>query len=270
MSAASLNEVFEITQEDDGKSFSLRRRAPHKPKLEIRSDSFKKDGTIPDRFTYPRHNPNGENRQPHLRVSNIDLAKKHSGVLIIHDPVDEDDWCHGVILFPGNAEIVEGESTRRLKMRGIIEGINDKNRGTRGEQHNVLPEDDDEAKGWIGPYPGYDETKRPDQQTPHEYTFDLYEIDITTKELLFLAAKLTREKLGETLEGPIEGYHTADLAEIAVLTRDNVLEAIEGHIVRKDTMVHTHTNYGWKNRQAAVSSLGEEGAEGIMTAANNG
>lgn len=234
------------TEFKDG-SFEVRRRGEAGNEFEISSDSIQNGGEIAPQFIYGRHDPSGENKHPHLSINGIQESNDRCGVVIIHDETDLDKWCHGVLIFEVDTEIAEGLSGNRRKVLGIIEGINDLHRNERGESHNTTQERDQNGKGYIGSYPGYDKSKTQANQETHVYCFDGYEVQMTVLELLFAVAQITRRKLGEALlEGTADDYTKTKLLKIAVLTKENVEEAIAGgHVIDRSSFTGTYKNPGW-------------------------
>lgn len=243
MRAARALTPLTATESADG-SFEVRRGEAGN-EFEISSDSIQDGEEIAPQFIYGRHDPSGENKHPHLALKGLRDDGSTCGVVIIHDKIDLEKWCHGVLIVRGNREITEGMSRRRRQFLGVIEGINDLHRNERGESHNTTQERDQNGKGYIGSYPGYDKSKTQANQETHVYRFDGYEVQMTVLELLFAVAQITRRKLGDVLLETADNYTETQLLKIAVLTKENVEEAIAGHVIGRSSFTGTYTNPGW-------------------------
>lgn len=251
MGAARVLTPLAVREIGDGDEFEVRRKDPSR-EFEIFSDSIPDGEEIDQAFVYPRHDPFGLNKQPHLALKGLRADGSTCGVVIIHDKKDPDKWCHGVFVFEEDEEIEEDAIGSRRKIKRVIKGINDLHRNERGEKHNTTQEEDPDGMGYIGCYPAYDTSKSQAKQETHLYHFDGYEVEMTVKELLFAVIQVTRKKLGEALLiGNANDYAKKKLMEMAVLTKENVEEAIAEHIINKSPSIGTYKNPGWLDREWA-------------------
>lgn len=245
MGAARALTNLEVTGDGDG--FSVRRKGGES-QFEISSDSIQDGYPIKTPFIYGKHDPDGRNKHPHLSVNGMQESGDTCGVVIIHDTTDQDDWCHGVFIFEKDAEIEEDAVGNRIRIKRVIEGINDLNRNQRGDSHNTTQEKNREGIGYIGCYPSYDTGKSQVKQETHLYHFDGYEVQMTVMELLFAVVQITRKKLGKALlKGTANNHTKTTLMRMAVLTKENVEEVMAGHIINKSSFVGTYKNPGWLN-----------------------
>lgn len=199
-------------------------------KLTLTSDNIADGQWIDSNFTYHPNDPSIANRYPHLKLDGLSKTGQTCGVVIIHDTVDPDDWCHGVLIFKEDAEIPFYATREALAAMGITEGINDLHRTARGADHNLIPETDPYGIGYIGPYPPVDGQK-------HRYEFDAHEVGMPVRRLFETITRKTRARLNK-LGRPVEKDAPP------VLTRDNVLEVIRGKTLQTAGFTGIYQNYG--------------------------
>jgi Raf kinase inhibitor-like YbhB/YbcL family protein len=202
--------------------------------MKLWSDSFADGKAIPTANAFGKHDPKthvtlADNKNPHLAWSDVPAGVK-SLVLVCHDPdvpsrgddVNKEgrtvpaslprvDFVHWVLvdLDPGTGAIAEGEFSNGVTARGK-KGPGGGPRGTRQGVNDYT--------GWFagdadmkGTYFGYDGPCPPwNDSIVHHYHFTLYAIDV---------AKVA-------VEGDFR--------------RDDVLRAIEGHILAQAKIVGTY------------------------------
>lgn len=247
MGAARVLTPLAVREIGDGDEFEVRKKDPGS-EFEIFSDSIPNGEEIDQAYVHPRHDPWGLDKQPHLALKGLKGDGSTCGVVIIQDKTDPGKWCHGVFVFEEDEEIEEDAVGSRRKIKRVIKGINDLHRNERGEKHNTTQEEDPDGMGYIGCYPAYNIERSQSEQETHLYHFDGYEVKMTVKELLFAVIQVTRKRLGEALLiGNANNYAKKELMEMAVLTKENVEEAIAGHEINTSSFVGTYKNPGWLN-----------------------
>ncbi len=158
--------------------------------LELKSEAFKNNGYIPDRYTC-----DGKDASPQLSFSDIPANAK-SLALICEDPdAPFKIWVHWVLFnIPAQAgDFKENVDSEELKSKGIIQGVNDFGR-----------------LGYNGPCPP--------QGKAHRYFFNLYALD----NVLSLKEGATKKEVIEAMQG-----HIIAEAKIAGLYQRQVQPAAE-------------------------------------------
>lgn len=202
--------------------------------MRLRSSSFEHEGRIPDRHSLARPVEDGpvelsDNVSPHLEWDEVPEATK-SFAIVVHDPdcpsapddvnkpdreVPSDlprvDFYHWVVvdLPPAIRSFAEGEVASGVVPRG-----QKVSNGPHGSKQGL-----NDYTGWFagdpdmdGKYYGYDGPAPPwNDSIPHRYVFTVYALDVA--------------HLG--LDGDFTGQ--------------DVIEAIEGHVLDQASLVGTYT-----------------------------
>jgi len=204
--------------------------------VKVHSDSFEDGQRIPERYAFGKHDPSShvalsDSRDPHLAGSDLPAGTKSIAV-IVHDPdvpsVPDDvnqegkkvaadlprvDFFHWVLvdLAPEVTELAEGVFAEGVTVRGKAgpEGPHK----TRQGLNNYTQWFEGDAE-MAGSYYGYDGPCPPwNDERVHRYYFTVYALDVE--------------------RAPIEGDFTGP----------EVLQAIDGHVLAKASIVGTYAIY---------------------------